>query len=110
MTEQPQGPPDATQGVYGISVTAALVGVGIQSLRAYERRGLLEPDRTAGGTRLYSQADVQRLRRITDLLDAGLNLVGVAKVLELEEDNAQLRARIVAISGEGGPTRRRAGD
>ena len=80
------------RGVYGISVAADLVGTGVQNLRAYERRGLVAPSRTPGGTRLYSELDLGRLRRITELLQAGLNLSGIALVLDLEEDNAQLRA------------------
>ncbi|MCU1511260.1 MAG: transcriptional regulator, MerR family [Arthrobacter sp.] len=79
-------------GLYAISVVAQLVGTGQQNIRLYERRGLLTPDRTAGGTRQYSEADLAVLRRIGDLLDEGLNLAGVAKVLELEEANARLRA------------------
>jgi len=58
------------------------------------RRGLLEPARTDGGTRRYSSDDIDRLRRITDLLAAGLNLAGIARVLDLEADNAQLRTRL----------------
>lgn len=85
---------DPTRGVYGISVAAELVGTGVQNLRAYERHGLLEPDRTDGGTRRYSAEDLDRLRRIGDLLAAGLNLAGVALVLNLEADNAHLRAEI----------------
>lgn len=80
------------RGVYGISVAADLVGTGVQNLRAYERRGLVDPSRTPGGTRLYSELDVDRLRRITQLLAAGLNLSGIELVLDLEADNAQLRA------------------
>ena len=83
-----------TQGVYAISVAAELVGTNIQNLRAYERRGLVEPDRTDGGTRLYSDADITRLRRIAALLEDGLNLAGVAMVLDLEADNARLRRRL----------------
>jgi DNA-binding transcriptional MerR regulator len=78
--------------VYGISVAAELVGMGVQNLRLYEARGLLVPDRTDGGTRRYSANNLDRLRRIGDLLDAGLNLAGIAMVLDLEEQNAQLRA------------------
>lgn len=85
---------DAGRGLFGISVAADLVGTGVQNLRAYERRGLIEPQRTAGGTRLYSQADVDRLRRITELLGAGLNLAGVELVLDLEAENATLRDRL----------------
>ena len=85
--------PDPTRGVYGISVAADLVGMAPQALRLYERKGLLQPDRTAGGTRQYSEADLARLRRIGELLDAGLNLAGIAMVMELEADNATLRSR-----------------
>ena len=83
-----------TQGVYAISVAAELVGTNVQNLRVYERRGLVDPDRTEGGTRLYSDADITRLRRIAALLDDGLNLAGIALVLELEADNARLRRRL----------------
>jgi MerR family transcriptional regulator, heat shock protein HspR len=83
--------PDADEGVYGISVAADLVGLGPQALRLYEQRGLLEPDRTDGGTRRYSRNDVDRLHRIRQLLGDGLNLAGISAVLELERDNAQLR-------------------
>jgi DNA-binding transcriptional MerR regulator len=91
--------PDPGLGVYGISVAADLVGMAPQTLRLYEDRGLLDPARTAGGTRRYSQDDLDRLRRIGELLGAGLNLAGVAAVLGLESDvlgletdNARLRA------------------
>lgn len=83
--------PDRARAVYGISVAAELVGTGTQNLRAYEARGLLEPERTAGGTRRYSDDDLDRLRRIGDLLDAGLNLAGVAMVMALQDENALLR-------------------
>lgn len=85
---------DPTRGVYGISVAADMVGIGVQSLRAYEKRGLLAPHRTDGGTRLYSADDVARLARIGELLAAGLNLAGVAMVLDLESDNARLRSQL----------------
>jgi MerR family transcriptional regulator/heat shock protein HspR len=84
--------PDPGLGVYGISVAADLVGMAPQTLRLYEDRGLLDPARTAGGTRRYSQDDLDRLRRIGELLGTGLNLAGVAAVLGLESDNARLRA------------------
>ena len=83
---------DDERGVYGISVAAELVGMGVQTLRLYEARGLLEPTRTAGGTRRYSARDLDRLRRIGDLLGEGLNLAGIAMVLALESENARLRA------------------
>ena len=84
--------PDADRGVYGISVAAELVGMGPQTLRLYEHRGLLEPDRTEGGTRRYSEDDLDRLRRIAELLGDGLNLAGIGMVLDLEHDNARLEA------------------
>ena len=68
-----------------------MVGTGVQNLRLYERKGLLEPSRSAGGTRLYSSDDIDRLNRITDLLAEGLNLAGIAMVLHLEDDNTRLR-------------------
>ncbi|HWH99012.1 MAG TPA: MerR family transcriptional regulator [Propionibacteriaceae bacterium] len=86
--------PDPAAGVFGISVAAELVGTGVQNLRAYERAGLLEPRRTPGGTRLYSSDDIERLRHIAALLNAGLNLIGVAMVLDLELQNALLREEI----------------
>jgi DNA-binding transcriptional MerR regulator len=85
--------PASDRGVYGISTAAELVGMGVQNLRLYEARGLLEPDRTQGGTRRYSADDLDRLRRISDLLGAGLNLAGIAMVLDLEAKNTALRAR-----------------
>jgi MerR family transcriptional regulator/heat shock protein HspR len=83
---------DSERGVYGISVAAELVGTGVQNLRLYEARGLLEPDRTEGGTRRYSANDLDRLRHISDLLDAGLNLAGISMVLDLEAQNTTLQA------------------
>ena len=76
--------------MYGISVAAELVGMGVQTLRLYEARGLLQPARTDGGTRRYSADDLDRLRRIGDLLDAGLNLAGISMVLNLQDQNTQL--------------------
>ena len=66
----------------------------IQNLRVYERRGLLEPDRTAGGTRLYSSDDIDRLHRIRELLGEGLNLAGISRVLELEERVRELESEV----------------
>ncbi len=86
-------------GVFAISVAAEMTSMQVQNLRVYERRGLLDPDRTAGGTRLYSPDDIDRLHRIRDLLAAGLNLAGIAAVLELEEENARLRARLERAGG-----------
>ncbi|HZZ96507.1 MAG TPA: MerR family transcriptional regulator [Jatrophihabitantaceae bacterium] len=83
---------DAARGVYGITTAAELVGMGVQNLRLYEARGLVEPGRTEGGTRRYSANDLDRLRHIGELLGAGLNLAGIAMVLDLEAQNAVLRA------------------
>lgn len=81
------------RGVYGISVAAELVGMGVQRLRLYETRGLVKPARTSGGTRRYSANDLDRLRRIDRLLKAGLNLAGIGMVLHLEDENHRLRHR-----------------
>ena len=96
---------DPGRGVYGISVAAELTGLGVQNLRAYERYGLLAPDRTDGGTRRYSSDDLVRLRRIGELLGQGLNLAGIAKVLGLETANADLRAAL-----DDRPAHHRGGD
>lgn len=81
----------AVRALYAISVAARLTGTGQQNIRLYETRGLLTPVRTAGGTRQYSDSDITVLLRIGELLEQGLNLAGVAKVLELEAANAELR-------------------
>ena len=80
--------------VYVISVAAELAGVHPQTLRIYERKGLVDPARTSGGSRRYSDADIDLLRRIQDLTNAGLNLAGVERVLVLEEENRRLRAEL----------------
>jgi MerR family transcriptional regulator/heat shock protein HspR len=82
----------SARGVYGISVTSELSGVGPQTLRLYERRGLLTPSRTDGGTRRYSDEDLERLKRITELVDQGVNLAGIAHILDLETRNSQLES------------------
>ena len=83
-----------TTAVFAISVAAERADMQIQNLRVYERRGLLQPARTTGGTRLYSEADIAVLRRIAELLADGLNLAGISRVLELEAEVALLRARL----------------
>ena len=83
---------DPTAGVYGITTAAELVGMSVQALRLYERRGLIEPARTTGGTRRYSETDLTRLRRISELIDDGINLAGIARVLGLEATNADLHS------------------
>jgi MerR family transcriptional regulator, heat shock protein HspR len=83
---------EQSRGVFAISVAADMVSMQIQNLRVYERRGLVEPDRSAGGSRLYSPADIEVLHRIRDLLAQGLNLAGIARVLELEGTVERLHA------------------
>jgi MerR family transcriptional regulator/heat shock protein HspR len=82
---------DRQLGVFAISVAADMLSMQVQNLRVYERHGLVEPGRTAGGTRLYSQDDLDRLARIRDLLAEGLNLAGIARVITLESEVDHLR-------------------
>ena len=89
------------RGVYVISVAAELAGMHPQTLRIYERRGLLDPARTDGGSRRYSQRDIERLRRIHALTEAGLNLAGVKAVMELEDEVARLRSQLSQALTEG---------
>jgi MerR family transcriptional regulator/heat shock protein HspR len=98
------GPPTASQGVYGISVVAELTGIPVQSLRLYERHGLLNPNRSDGGTRRYSADDLARLRRISELVAAGVNLAGIGRILNLEDDNASLLAENRATDDEARTT------
>ncbi len=84
--------PASDHGVYGISVAAELSGTAVQSLRLYERYGLLTPSRSQGGTRRYSADDLARIKRISALVDSGVNLAGVARILDLEDHNATLSA------------------
>ena len=87
--------PERVRGVYMISVAAELAGMHPQTLRIYEARGLITPKRSAGRTRLYSEADVERLRRIQELTgEMGMNLAGVERVFALEEELERTRARM----------------
>ena len=86
-----------TSGVFAISVAAGMVSMQVQNLRVYERRGLVDPDRTAKGTRLYSPADIERLNRIRELLADGLNLAGIGRVLELEDQVVRLSAEVARL-------------
>ncbi len=85
---------DINRAVYVISVAAELAGVHPQTLRIYERKGLVAPARTGGGSRRYSDADIARLLRVQELTDEGLNLAGVKKVLALERELAKTRNTI----------------
>ena len=90
----------ADRGVYVISVSAELAGVHPQTLRIYERRGLLDPARSRGGSRRYSDDDIERLRRIHDLTSEGLNLEGVRRVMELDAEIARLRAELERVRAD----------
>jgi MerR family transcriptional regulator/heat shock protein HspR len=85
-----------TQAVYVISVAAELAGMHPQTLRIYERRGLVQPARTQGGNRRYSEADIEILRRISELAESGMNLEGIRRVMELEAENERLKAELAA--------------
>jgi MerR family transcriptional regulator, heat shock protein HspR len=84
------------RGLYSISVTSELTGIPPQTLRLYEQRGLLTPSRTAGGTRRYSDDDLERLRRVAELVEAGVNLAGIERILALENRNAELESDAAA--------------
>ena len=85
--------PTQRQAVYAISVASELSGAPIQSIRLWERRGLLTPQRTPGGTRRYSADDLDRIARITSLVDAGVNIAGITRILDLEDINTALSAQ-----------------
>jgi MerR family transcriptional regulator/heat shock protein HspR len=89
-----------THAVYVISVAAEIAGVHPQTLRIYERRGLLQPARTSGGNRRYSNADIRRLQRIAELANAGMNLEGIRQVLELESEVIRLRHEVEQLRNE----------
>jgi MerR family transcriptional regulator, heat shock protein HspR len=92
--------PELDHGVFAISVAAELSGLHPQTLRIYEREGLVEPGRSAGGTRLYSGGDVARLREIAALIDGGLNIAGIKRVLELQEELRRLQSEVERLSAE----------
>ncbi len=110
MIDRPDTPdmPDPSQGVYGITVAAELSGIPVQSLRLYERHGLLTPSRSDGGTRRYSADDLARLQRISELVAAGVNLAGIAQILNLQDDNAALLAANRAVSSAGTKAKKKA--
>lgn len=85
------------RAVYVISVAAELAGMHPQTLRIYERKGLLEPARTAGGNRRYSEADIARLRRIAELAEEGMNLAGIRRVMALEDEVVRLRNEVAQL-------------
>lgn len=101
--------PRSARGVYGISVASELSGIGPQTLRLYERWGLLNPDRTDGGTRRYSDDDLVRLKRISDLVGQGVNLAGVVQILDLEDKNNRLELDNTALRSDNTALRARRG-
>jgi len=113
----PDHPPvRSARGVYGISVASELSGIDPQTLRLYERRGLLTPARTDGGTRRYSNDDLERLQRITNLVAQGVNIAGILQILnlehrntELESDNGQLKSENARLRSADPTTERRTG-
>lgn len=92
--------PSRTRAVYVISVAAELAGMHPQTLRIYERKGLVDPARTVGGSRRYSEADIALLRRIQDLTNAGLNLEGVRQVMALEAEVRRLKGELDQLKHE----------
>ena len=88
---------DLDRGLFGISVAAELAGLHPQTLRIYEREGLLEPARTVGGSRRYSRRDIGRLQEICALTADGLNLAGIRRVLQLEEETRHLQAELARL-------------
>ena len=103
MADQPAPRSDRERrdrAVYVISVAAELAGVHPQTLRIYERKGLVEPARTGGGSRRYSDADIKQLRRIQELTNEGLNLAGVKRVLELEEALEQVQRELADVKAQ----------
>ena len=95
--------PTPTQAVYAISMAAEMLSTQIQNLRVYERHGLVTPSRTAGGTRLYSRDDLTQLTRVKDLLAEGHNLLGVARIMALQDENAALASELESLKGRLGP-------
>ena len=91
---------DRERALFVISVAAELAGVHPQTLRIYERKGLVDPARTRGGSRRYSARDIERLQLIQELTGDGLNLEGVRRVLQLEEENRRLRAELARVQAE----------
>ena len=88
---------DLDRGLFSISVAAELAGLHPQTLRIYEREGLIDPERSAGGTRRYSRRDIGRLQEICALTADGLNLAGIRRVLELQEETSLLQAELAAL-------------
>jgi MerR family transcriptional regulator/heat shock protein HspR len=106
--------PRSARGVYAISTASELSGIDPQTLRLYERRGLLTPGRTDGGTRRYTDGDLARLERISELVAGGINIAGIAQILhlehrnsELESDNSDLESENAQLRSQEPTTKRR---
>jgi MerR family transcriptional regulator/heat shock protein HspR len=96
--------PNVDAPVYGIGVAAAMAGMHQQTLRQYDRLGLVVPQRTIGRTRLYSLRDIARLNEIAALSSEGVNLIGIARILALETENGRLRQRVAELSQQSNST------
>lgn len=100
----------ADRALFSISVAAEVTGVNPQMLRVYEQKGLLEPQRTQGGTRRYSNDELDRIREISTLLAAGLNLAGVEQVLLLREENHRLQRKVDRLRARNAPENTESGE
>ena len=96
--------------VYGIAVAAQLTGVPEATLRLFEAKGLLTPSRSGGGTRRYSDADIARLKRATDLREEGVNIAGIRQVLDLQDENADLQDENAGLRGQNAELRTELGE
>jgi MerR family transcriptional regulator/heat shock protein HspR len=104
MAHHQDARPAPDRGVYGISVAAELSGVPVQSLRLWERHGLLTPARSPGGTRRYSTEDLARVGRISALVAAGVNIAGISHILGLKDDNTALRTANTSTAPDAQPS------
>jgi MerR family transcriptional regulator, heat shock protein HspR len=100
MSERDVNRETGERAVYIISVAAELAGVHPQTLRIYERKGLVHPQRTSGNTRRYSQHDIERLRAIQALTDEGVNLAGVRRIIDLEEEVEVLHQQVAELRAQ----------
>ncbi|MFZ9694051.1 MAG: heat shock protein transcriptional repressor HspR [Candidatus Nanopelagicales bacterium] len=95
---------DVDAAVYGISVAAQIANLHPQTLRQYDRLGLVSPSRTQGRTRLYSLRDIARLKEVSELTAEGVNLAGIQRIMQLEEENLRLRRRIDELTQRSSST------
>lgn len=100
MSDPDTARPHRRRGIYSIAVAAELIGIGVPTLRLYEARGVIEPARTDGGTRRYSDEDVDIARRALRLLEEGFNLAAVRRIIELEDANRRLRSALEALRSQ----------